>query len=121
MVFHNRCHPCTKNVPLWLPIIFVRFSNDIQLNPGPQFHNRYFNLMLRNVNSFAEDNFQRVSLIEAHNSIFNYYLIFICETSLNDLVELPDILLHICSSQQSYQFETWLSGPFLQNFSSYYS
>ena len=46
-----------------------------------------------NVNSLAKDNFQRVSLIEAHNSIFNYDLISICETSLDDTVELPDILL----------------------------
>jgi hypothetical protein len=36
-----------------------------------------------NVISLAKDNFQRVRLIEAHNSIFNYDLISICETSLN--------------------------------------
>ena len=43
-----------------------------------------------NLNSLAKDNFQRVSLIEAHNSLFNYDLISICETSLNDSVELPE-------------------------------
>jgi len=43
-----------------------------------------------NVNSLAKDNFKRVRLIEAHNSIFNYDLISICETSLNDSVELPE-------------------------------
>ena len=47
-----------------------------------------------NVNSLGKDNFQRVRLIEAHNSIFNYDLISICETSLNDSVELPDTLLN---------------------------
>ena len=47
-----------------------------------------------NVDSLAKDNFQRVRLIEAHNSIFNYDLISICETSLNDSVELPDNLLN---------------------------
>ena len=47
-----------------------------------------------NVNSLANTNFQRVRLIEAHNSIFNYELISICETSLNDSVELPDTLLN---------------------------
>ena len=46
------------------------------------------------INSLAKDNFQRVRLIEAHNSIFNYDLISICETSLNDSVELPEILLN---------------------------
>ena len=43
-----------------------------------------------NLNSLAKDNFQRV---EAHNSIFNYDFISICETSLNDSVELPETLL----------------------------
>ena len=46
-----------------------------------------------NVNSSAKENFQRVHLIEAHNSIFNYDLI--CETSLNDSIELPETL-HLC-------------------------
>ena len=47
-----------------------------------------------NVNSLAKNNFQCVRLIEAHNSIFNYDLISICETSLNDSVELPESLLN---------------------------
>ena len=47
-----------------------------------------------NVNSLAKDNFQCIRLIEAHNSIFNYDLISICETSLNDSVELPETLLN---------------------------
>ena len=46
------------------------------------------------VNSIAKDDFQRVRLIEAHSSIFNYDLISICETSLNDSIKLPDILLN---------------------------
>ena len=45
------------------------------------------------INSLAKDNFQRIRLIEAHNTLFNYDLIFICETSLNDSVELPETLL----------------------------
>ena len=47
-----------------------------------------------NVNSIAKDDFQRVRLIEANNSIFNYDLISTCETSLNDSIKLPDILLN---------------------------
>ena len=46
------------------------------------------------MNSLAKNNFQRISLIEVHNSIFNYDLISICETSLNDSVELPESLLN---------------------------
>ena len=77
----------SKLVPLlhtkWLHLLII-LSNDVSRNPGPPFHNRFFNLMSWNVNSIAKDDFQRVRLIEAHNSIFNYDLICICETSLND-------------------------------------
>ena len=46
-----------------------------------------------NLNSIVKDNFHRVSLIEAHNSLFNYDLISICKTCLNDSIELPETLL----------------------------
>ena len=72
----------------------IILSNDIHQNPGPPFHNSFFTFMPWNVNSIAKDNFQRVRVIEAHNSIFNYDLIAICETSLNDSIELPDILIN---------------------------
>ena len=47
-----------------------------------------------NLNSLAKDNFQHIHLIEAHNALFKYDLISICETSLNDSVELPETLLN---------------------------
>ena len=50
--------------------------------------------MTWNINPLAKENFQRTRLIEAHNSIYNYDLISICETSLNDTVELPETLLN---------------------------
>ena len=93
MVFQTWCHSLTKNVPLWLPTILLLLSNDIHLNPGPHFQDNFFNFMSWNLNSLAKDNFQRVRLIEAHNTLFNYDLISICETSLNDSVELPEPLL----------------------------
>ena len=46
-----------------------------------------------NLNSLTKDNFRRVDLIEAHNSIFNYDLISVCGTNLNDSIELPETLL----------------------------
>ena len=49
--------------------------------------------MTWNVNSLVKYNFQRLNLIEAHNSLFDFDLIFINEASLNDSVELPDTLL----------------------------
>ena len=82
-----------QNCPQWLLILLIILSNDIHPNPGPPFHNSFFNFMSWNVNSIAKDNFERVRLIEAHNSIYNYDLISAYETSLNDSVKLPDILL----------------------------
>ena len=93
VVFQVCCHICTKSVQHWLPIVLIILSNDIHLNPGPDNKNN-FNFMAWNLNSLAKDNFKRVGLIEAHNSIFNYDLISICETSLNDSVELPETLLN---------------------------
>ena len=61
--------------------------------PGRHF-TTVFSTLSCNVNSIAKNDFQRVPLIEAHNSIFNYDLISICETSLNDSIKLPDILLN---------------------------
>ena len=95
IIFQIWCHTYVKRVPHWLPIILIILSNDVHLNPGPQFQTNFFNFnfMSWNVNSLAK-NFQRVRLIEAHNSIFNYDLISIYKTSLNDTVELPETLLN---------------------------
>ena len=46
-----------------------------------------------NVNSIAKDNFHRLKLLEAQTSLFNYDLVSLCETSLNDTVDLPDSFL----------------------------
>ena len=43
-----------------------------------------------NCNSITKEDFHRLRLIEAQNSIFNYDLISLCETSLNDEVKMPD-------------------------------
>ena len=93
-MFQFWCYSYIKRIPHWLPFFLIVISNDIHLNPGPHYQNNLFNFMSWNLNSLAKDNFQRVRLIEAHNSIFNYDLISICETSLNDSVELPLTLLN---------------------------
>ena len=94
IIFQIWCHWYVRRVLRWLPIILIILSNDVHLNPGPHFQNNFFNFMLWKVNSLAKDNFQRVRLIEANNSIFNYDLVSICETSLNDSVELLHTLLN---------------------------
>ena len=85
--------PCAT---LWYFQLVIYLSNDISKNPGPEpyFQNNFFNFMSWNLYSLAKDNFHRVSLIEAHKSFFNYDLISVSETSLNDSVELPEPLLN---------------------------
>ena len=41
----------------------------------------------------VKDNFNRVNLIEANNSLHNYDLIAVNETCINDTVEIPEVLL----------------------------
>ena len=89
-------YPC-EVLALWNCLVRLILCSDINPNPGPinpepQFQNNFLNFMSWNLNSLAKDNFQRVSLIEAHNSIFNYDLISTCENSLNDSVEIPEYL-----------------------------
>ena len=77
---------------IWVGFLKIFLSNDIETNPG-DFTNSFFTFCNWNINSIAKDNFQRVQLLEAHNSIHNYDLISLCETSLNDSIVLPDTLL----------------------------
>ena len=78
--------------PSWMTFIRIIFSNDVETNPG-DFVNNFFTFSNWNLNSLAKDDFYRVKLLEAHNSIHNYDFISICETSLNDTVDLPDEML----------------------------
>ena len=74
----------------------------------------FFYFMSWNLNSIAKDNFQRVNLIEAHNSLFKYDLVSICETGLNDSVELPEPLLNEYSSLSNKR--PWTFIVFRENF-----
>ena len=94
LLFQTLCYSMNQNNPKWLQILLIALSNDVHQNPGPAFHNCFFTFMTWNVNSLSKDNFKRVDLIEADNSNFNYDLIAICETSLNDSIKLPDKLLN---------------------------
>ena len=76
MIIQIWYHPFTKIVSPWLPIIILILSNDIELNPGPHFQNSFFLFHELDINPSVKNKFERVHLIEAHNSIFNsdFYL-----------------------------------------------
>ena len=75
------------------PMVTSSLHNSIKwccdLNPG--LLNNYFTFMNWNCNSLAKENFYRLGFLEAQNSIYNYDLISLCETSLNNQVEMPDL------------------------------
>ena len=75
-------------------LLLILLSNDIEMHPGPQYNENVFSFVNWNLNSLAKNNFERVQLIEAHNSIFNYDLISLCETSISESIEIPDPLLN---------------------------
>ena len=93
-MFQLSCNAIRGNQTPWLPFILLILSNDVHLNPGPpnDQHN-FLNLMTWNINSLVKDNFNRVNLIEANNSLHNYDLIAVNETCINDTVEIPEVLL----------------------------
>ena len=43
--------------------------------------------------TLSKDYFQRVSHIEAHNSLFNFDMVSLCEISLNDTTSIPQKLI----------------------------
>ena len=65
------CLSSAKEMPPWLSALLIIISNDIEKNPGPVYHSNFFNFMNWNLNSLATNDFSRVQLIEAHNSIHN--------------------------------------------------
>ena len=94
VTIHIFCSSLTKKVPPRVPLLLILLANDIELNPGPLYHENFFSFMNWNLNSIVKNNFERVQLLEAHNSLHNYDIISICETSLNNSTEIPDPLLN---------------------------
>ena len=57
------------------------------------FSKDFFSFCNWNLNTLSKDNFNRISILEAHNSIFKYDIISLCETSLNEDLPVPENLL----------------------------
>ena len=85
----------------WYFGILITLSYDVHPNPGPLiddtskgFNSGFITFCNWNVNTLSKDEFHRVSLIEANNTIFDYDIISLCETSLNDRVTVPENILN---------------------------
>ena len=76
--------PLMNSFSYWFLMLILLLSGDISENPGPKTIGNYLNFMCWNLNSLSKENFERSKLVEAHNSIYNYDIISLCETSLSD-------------------------------------
>ena len=81
-----------------MSILVLLLSNDIELNPGDEFHDGFLSFCNWNLNSLSKNDFERISLLEAHNSIFDYDVLSLCQTSLNDQTVLLKKLI------ENYEF-----------------
>ena len=90
-------------MPIWFFEMILLLSSDIEIQPGPPpgvlndpvrgFSGSFFSFCNCNINTLSKNDFQRVSLLEAHNSIFKYDIISLCETSLNEATKVPENIL----------------------------
>ena len=84
LYFYISCITCFTLHSQWLVFKTILLSGDIETNPGPE----TLDFCCWNLNSITAHDFLRVSLIEAYNSVYNYDLIGVVETHLdNNVVE----------------------------------
>ena len=93
----------------WYFQLVISLSNDISENPGPSYpiHQSgevtpYFSFCNWNLNTLSKEEFSRVSLLNAHNTIHKYDIMSLCETSLGNEEALPEnifpgYLYHPCN------------------------
>ena len=94
---------------LWIYGLQILLSSDIEKNPGPS-HNQingfstgFLSFCNWNLNTLSKDNFYRISLLEAHNTIYNYDIISLCETSLSNYIQAPENALPGYIYQSSFE------------------
>ena len=97
------CHYPLETLAIWIFLMRLVLSPDIHPNPGPAHSNQFagpdhtsiiaggfFSFCNWNLNTLSKDYFYRITLLQAHNTEHNYDIISLCETSLDDKVEVPE-------------------------------
>ena len=79
------CLTCHTLCVQWLTYRSTLLSGDVEMNPGPS--HECLSFCSWNLNSICAHDFLRVSLIEAYNTVYNYDLIGIVETHLDNTVD----------------------------------
>ena len=81
---------------IWLFIILLSLSGDVEENPGPKFKSCLsFSICHWNLNSISARNFCKLSLVQAYDSIHKYDIIWLSETYLNSSILCDDDNLEI--------------------------
>ena len=89
------CYYPYEILAIWYFLLHVLLSPDIHPNPGPvdsnnNFSEGFLSFCNWNLNTLSKDDFYRITLMEAHNTQHNYDIISLCETSLNDTLQVPE-------------------------------
>ena len=89
---------------IWICLMRLALCPDIHPNPGPaqsnQFAAGFLSFCNWNLNTLSKNDFSRITLLEAHNTEHNYDIISLCETSLDDKAEVPEMTgfkFHSCN------------------------
>lgn len=99
IINHKRVfEPCFSNFELttvWIFSLLIVLSSDVHPNPGPlladkEFSSGFLSFCNWNLNTLSKEGFYRISLLEAHNTLFKYDIISLCETSLSDDITVPE-------------------------------
>ena len=82
---------------VWFILLHLILSVDVHSNPGPdhptKFSGGFLSFCNWNLNTLSKDDFSRIALLEAHNATHGYDIISLCETSLNDTIQVPENIL----------------------------
>ena len=88
-------HFSFETLAIWICLMRLALCPDIHPNPGPTHSNHFAGGFLSfcnwNLNTLSKDDFSRIDLLEAHNTEYNYDIISLCETSLDDKAEVPEM------------------------------
>ena len=89
------CHYPVETLTVWISLMHIALCPDIHPNPGPDHTNIFAGGFLSfcnwNLNTLSKDDFYRITLLQAHNTDLNYDIISLCETSLDDEVQVPEM------------------------------
>ena len=93
------CSYPNETLAVWYILLHLSLSTDIHPNPGPDYWEGrnslggFFSFCNWNLNTLSKNEYHRITLLEAHNNDFNYDIISLCETSLNENIQVPENIL----------------------------